>query len=280
MKLAIRTGSVGVAGALVVAIGSLAGCSSSPGTSGGGEPSPVPTEVNSLSSDPKEVGSISAFDETVTFYTVTQDGRTQIAMRETGSAFGPQAVVPGLLAQHLTTQEVYLALAPPGATAPAELVAAQADEAAAAGRSAEVRLVTVDPTAFAQKTAAACANFLTNTYGPPSGHYWDVYGEQQYVNQYASMQMGFCPNNRVYNWVLIGACNEISNTVGIYAYYKYGSNCTYYQLNGGITVNPYGWVYWYTQNGNGAAYVIGAVSGPIQPQNNYDLVMAYALPYR
>ena len=134
MQFIVRKCSIAFAGALLVTIASLGGCGAGT-TSSKGE----------LSSTPSEVGSVTAFDATVTFYSVTHSGKTEIGMRETGSAFAKRLLVAPLLAQGLTSQEIYLALAPPGAVAPPELGAAQADEAAAMRRSAELRHAVVDP---------------------------------------------------------------------------------------------------------------------------------------
>ncbi len=260
------------AGSLLVA-GAQGGCSG--GSNGWNQPS----------STPMEVGSVSVFDAKVTFYSVTLDGHTDIGMSETGSAFAKRTLVAPLMAQGLTTQEIYLALAPEGAPAPPALVAAQADEAAALNRSADVRHVTVDTTALAEKSLTSCENAIIGTTPPGgAGYYWQLApyglgntGAYTFTNSCGVELWGGCGYYST-DWFIFGGCNEGSTSVDLYAFEEYGRNCTIHYISGNPTVMPVNYYYyWYWHNPGGAMYDIetynpqsGACS---QSSNKYDLVI-------
>jgi hypothetical protein len=268
MTFAKRTCSISCAGALLVSIGSLNGCSSS---SGG-------------KSTPTEVGSISAFDTDVTFYSMTLDGHTDIGIMETHSAFTPN-VLPTLLAQGLTTQEVYLALAPAGATAPPALVAAQADEAAWIGRSADVRHVTIDSSQFVQKSLSACESWLVASISPPDpGHSWVINPFSAGNRNFSSLPWGvvYEPTKGCFpttSWVILGACNENAEAqVDVKAFQTYGTNCGNVGLIGETSLGGFRQVSWYWHNTGGAVYTVDGdthAADDAAPGASFDLVTGY-----
>jgi hypothetical protein len=275
MKIIARTCSVAFC-AMLVAIGAMGGCTAATGgTDAAGEPVPS----GAPSATPVEVGSISAFDATVTFYTVTLDGHTNIGMMETASAFAQGRLVAPLLAQQLTTQEIYLALAPEGATAPPALVAAQADEAASLRRSAAVRHVTVDASPLVEKNLIACEGTIGNAIPPPDGSndWWEINSGRTYTNSYGSQ---YSDHNCTYtqNWVILGACNETSVALNIVAGEFYGNSCgnlSYISAGGGngVTMGGFGSLAWYWQNPGGAEYFIGTPASDHVSGTQYDLVV-------
>jgi hypothetical protein len=119
--------------------------------------------------------------------------------------------VAALFAQELTSQEIYLAFAPDGATAPAALVAAQADEAAAMGRSADLRHATIDRNAVVEKSLAACKSALfvdiSSWAGPGS---WSAGPSGTFGGGTTTRSL-----TETSNAVVLGACNESSASVSL-----------------------------------------------------------------
>ncbi|HLK39825.1 MAG TPA: hypothetical protein VKU41_23875 [Polyangiaceae bacterium] len=225
-----------------------------------------------------EIDSVSVLDAKVTFYSAIVDGKTDIGMLETGSAFSKHMIVAPLLAQRLTTQEIYLALAAQGATAPPALVAAQADEAAAMGRSAEVRRVTVDTSQFVEKSLAWCENLILGKSAPDgSAYYWSLFSGNTYSNQcgaqYYPTSTGYGSCNQTTDWVIMGGCNEGSTTVYIGASEQYGSTCSNGYSIGTYNMAPGYYAYWYWKNTGGAWYDVGTAG--TCPGANYDMLMGY-----
>jgi len=284
MRLVVRKCSVAFAGTVLVAIGTLGGCSGgsnsgAQGSHGAGHPSLAPTEV----------ASISAFNAKVTFLSVTLNGKTEIGIMETGSAFAKRALVAPLLAKGLTSQEIYLALAPEGATAPPALVGAHADEAAAMSRSAEVRHVTVDTSALLEKDLASCESAIIGT-TPPDGsqYYWANTTNSQYSTYnsncvaYPYNTDGTC-DHFTNDWVISGACNE-SSSVTAYIFLQEAwnpdqwFNCqSTYTIADDVAMAPYTYYYWYWHNFNDAAYSLCVGNGAETPA--VDIVQGYELPY-
>jgi hypothetical protein len=131
----------------------VTGCEHPP--DGAGHPTLEPSAA------PAALASVTTAGVTVSFYSVPgPDEQPLMAMSEEGSAYAKSFVVAPLLAQSLTAQEIYLALAGPGAIPPQEMVDAQAEQAAALGRDAAVRTVTIDRDALVEKDLQACQNFL------------------------------------------------------------------------------------------------------------------------
>ncbi len=253
--------STATVAALLLALGGLGGCGSAAGGDGR-EPSPSPGAVRPPSGPgPTEVASITAYDRKVTFYSATlASGETSIGISESGSAYDDRALVNLLLGQKLTSQEIYLALAPEGATAPPALVAAQDQDAAAMGRSAEVQHATV-PSEFVQKTwtATQCANTVF-TAGLNAINGGQTSSGNVYT--YTNTNLGYVtvPNNEtqcVYttNYAIMGTCN--AGSVG-YSYSideLYGNKCgSEYVINSGTDVYPGQWYYYYWRNTGGAVY--------------------------
>jgi hypothetical protein len=260
---------------MLVAIGALGGCGATSGATDT-EGEPVPSSAPSAA--PTEVGSVSAFDAKVTFYSVTVNGHTDIGMMETASAFAKGRLVAPLLAQGLTTQEIYLALAPEGATAPPALVAAQADEAVSMRRSAEVRHVTVDSSQLVEKSLTACESTIASSIAPPNGagFFWGIDGARTYTNSYGSQYTG---HNCTYttDWVILGACNETSVSLNISAGAFYGNSCgSLFYASGssnGVPMGGFQSVAWYFRNLGGAEYFIGTPASDHVSGTQYDLVV-------
>jgi hypothetical protein len=282
MNLVARACSFILAGVTLVAAGSLVGCAGSyDGGNGGtneGNAAAGNNEGNAVdstrSSTLTEVGTLSAFGADVTFYAADHDGRTEIGMREASSAFAKRSVVGTLLNQGLTTQELYLALAPAGAAAPPALVAAQADEAAQMGRSAEVRQVAVDASQFVEKTVAACESHVFGAINPPDPppFQWALAAGKnvgisglQWVNWPAACGIGTT------TWAILGACEDSGNgRIGVNAWENWGPNC-FPQTIGSFNVPPFGQANWFWRDTRGANYFVsGQASGG---SINYDLIL-------
>jgi hypothetical protein len=182
----------------------VAGCS---GSSGGvGQSDPAAVEESNLT----EVASVSGAGVTLTFFAApAENGKQVIGIRENGSAFAKSSPVAALVAQELTSQEIYLAFAPDGATAPAALVAAQADEAAALGRSADVRHATIDRNAVVEKDLAACKSALfvnISSWGGPGS--WSAGPSGTFGGGFTTESLPETARP-----VVLGACNESSADV-------------------------------------------------------------------
>ena len=285
-------------GALLLALGGLGGCGSAT-SDGGSQTSPGRTGADGRTSSeapPTEIESVTIYGKTVTFYSATlANGQTNIGMREKGPSFDTRPLVAPLLSQKLTSQEIYLTLAPKGATAPPALVAVQAQEAARMGRSAEVQHGTL-PLEFEQKdwspTLGECQTDVFNAIKPPggSGYYWQSTIENNFpfspsVSSSTTSWPGIVDQTCQFtsNYVIMGTCNPAgSSPYTFYLWEDYGlypwnlPDCdgSYYNINGnnGDTVQP-GWYYHYywinyggadyyeqiNTTGSGMAYFIGGV---------------------
>jgi hypothetical protein len=225
-----------------------------------------------------EIGSVTIADAKVTFYSrtsysLTSNRETEIGMSETGSAYAKRTIVGPLLAQGLTTQEIYLALAGPGAVAPPELVASQAQEAALLRRSADLRHVTVDTSTLVEKSLTSCENAIIGSSAPYSPEYaWALYHGNTQGGIGASDYPGYGSCSTDY--AIIGICNEGSNSGYYYAMEYYGSsscnNYAYQIAAGTLPVGYYYYYYW--QNTGGADYEI---QNELSTTNSYDLVTGY-----
>ncbi len=250
--------STATVAALLLALGGLGGCGSAAGGDGR-EPSPGAVRPPS-GPGPTEVASITAYDRKVTFYSATlADGETNIGISESGSAYDDRALVNVLIGQKLTSQEIYLALAPEGATAPPELVAEQDQEAAALGRSAKVQHATV-PSEFMQKnwTASQCASTVwtagLNAIG--GGQILSGYSKT-YTNAGSAYVTLPDTTQCVYttDYAFMGTCNAGSANYDYYIDEHYGNACgSLYVINGLTTVKPGQWYYYYWINHSGALY--------------------------
>jgi hypothetical protein len=273
MKSTTGTRSAALAGASLAAMVSLGGCGSRAGSTGGSDPSSGP------SSSPTEVGSISVFDATVTFYSVEQNGKTEIGMREIGSAFAKHRLIAPLLAQGLTTQEIYLALAPKAAIVPRALAAAQVAEAATMHRSPVVRHVAVDKSQFVEKSLDSCEQDIVESQPPPDGYnyYWhrDVLGNSRLGGGYQDYEWpGDCGSDDVTKaWTIFGTCNEPgASATEVIAFENYHSPaCTDYRIGSyDMGPNQYGYYYWY--NTSGASYSLRIIGESCGEECDYDYV--------
>ncbi len=242
-----RKCSTATVAALLLALGGLGGCGSVAG----------PTEVAKPLSGPgpTEVASITAYDRTVTFYSATlADGQTDIGISERGSAYDDRALVAALLVQKLTSQEIYLALAPEGATAPLALVAAQDREAAALDRSAEVRHAAV-PSELVQKNWTSASQCAATILG--SG-FQGWYSPYSYTNEAGPLLISYPSGtacNETKGKIWMGTCNPGSVVYDWYMSELYGSGCgSEYVIDSLSTVEPGQYYYYYWTNSGGAQY--------------------------
>jgi len=219
-----------VLGALVgaLAVGALA----RPAFAAGGHP---PDTERST-----EVATVTRGSMTLTF--LAEPGSNRIALREQGSRHAGPSPVAGLIAQKLTTQEIYLALAPRGSQAPAALQQAQAGEAARLGRDAAVRAAQVPVTAAAIGQQA-CANLVL-----PNDTQWYDYLPQTFASGSATQYVGGISSFSTTSLVGFGACNE-SDTAQLKVRYSYVQRWTKQgwtdNQTGDFPVGPGGYVMWY-----------------------------------
>jgi hypothetical protein len=267
-RMIVRGGALG-------AVVLIAGCSDAPGGEGA-----------TLNEPPAPVASVSSAGVTVEFYSVPDpNGEALIGMFERGSAFAKASPVAPLIGQSLTSQEIYLALAGPGAVAPKELVDAQAVEAARLGRSANVRIVSIDRSVpLVDKDYVACANILYSanlsswaggdsgwSSGPSNGYYSNSCAVGLYID--STFAVG------------IGGCNESSNTEMFYQLIQGDWPGTPTLQGFGTYLGPYQygvwyWRYSYTTGGRlyGASYSYGGLLGNQTTCGPIDLVSGYWKP--
>jgi hypothetical protein len=221
-----------------------------------------------------EVATVTAAGVTLTFLSGTgPDGRSHVAMREHGSIRTARSPVAGLVAQRLTPLEIYLALAAPGAAAPADLVGVQATEAARLGRDPAVRTARVDSTTFAPLSVPDCrATVLTGD------HQWYDESDVTYPSGHGLRYVGEVADFEATNMVAFGACNDTAATMTV----SYAINKRW-QSDGWIPsslypLGPGGYYVWYysyggykngvargasyriTADGNGAYHLVTGVS--------------------
>lgn len=240
---------------------------------------------------PTAVADVAVADAKVTFYVRTQNGHTDVGMLESGSAYAKNTIVAPLLAQRLTTQEIFLALAPAGSVVPPALVAAQAEEAAAFGRSADVRRVVIDPTALIEKSLTSCENAILGTTPPGGSEFaWAAFEAGNFDNsgsawtyQYPTYNQQNCSasSNYTTDWAIMGGCNESSTTVNFMAIE--GWNCyngyNYINGSGGTTLSNGYYAYWYWQAGTGGAnYTLYSLVASGATTWNYDMLIGYQYP--
>jgi hypothetical protein len=211
---------VACAGALFVAVVG-AGCSSAgPDHSARGTPRGT-KDPSALT----EITTVSAAGVSVTFFSAPPvNGHSAIGLFERGSAYAKTSPVAPLVAQRLTAQEIYMALAPDGATAPPELVAAQADQAAMLGRSAEVRHATIDKNAIVEKDLAQCESWTEVDISSWAGSAdWTTLGSGEFggfgsesINESTPGVFGNGANSGgVTMPVLLAGCNATGSSAGL-----------------------------------------------------------------
>jgi hypothetical protein len=202
------------------------------------------------SGGPSPLARVTSAGVKVTFYSVPGPaGRPLIAVSEEGSAYAKNFVVAPLIAQSLTAQEMYLALAGPGAIPPQALVDAQGDQAAALGRDPAVRRVTIDRDALVEKDLQACQNFVF------SGDLSSWVGNSSWVAgpSYTSSTCTQALDFDSASPVGIGACNDGTSTLSlaqiVFPDWDQGEALQ----NFITTINPgwyYAWYWWYSAPGS------------------------------
>ena len=273
---AFKKGWIGFAGmglALVAnaCVGNSGGTDTGRDTGAAQRPPGAPSTSNLT-----EVATVSAAEVTLTFYSSLVDGKSVIGMRERGSAFATSSPVAELVAQNLTSQEIYLALAPKGANAPQALVEAQVDEAAALDRSPELRQVTIDTAAFVEKDLSACEQKLFSDIPAPNGGHWvpgpsspfgPSYLDHGDPNAWASETVG-----PTAGYVLVGACNESDVDVTLFGWANGqwpGANnpVTSWQADmGAYQYYNWYWLYYWNTSGCGS---FGCTYGATYTQSAY-----------
>jgi hypothetical protein len=249
---------------LIVAVGSVGGCGNA--TNNGIKRNADIGPASGIT----EVGSLSVSDTTVTFYSETRDGAATIGMSESGSAFAKSTLVAPLLAKRLTTQEIYLALAPTGAVVPPALVLAQESEATMMGRSVDVQHVAVNAAALVEKDLVSCQTAILGGTTPDGGDtVWTSYGGSAYTNQCGNLY-GTCSTD----WWILGGCNTGKTTI-LLAAEENGSGCEINEPIGSANNLPGHYHYWYWHNSSSANYEIIAYPNPNCSPNAYDLVIGY-----
>jgi hypothetical protein len=228
----------GLLGAFLVA----AGCAQPPDDAGNSD--------LEQSGGPAAVATVTYAGVKVSFYAVSDAaGRPLIGMSEQGSAYAKSFAVAPLIAQSLTAQEIYLALAGPGAVAPQALVDAQADQAAALGRDAAVRAATIHPNPLVEKDLQACQNFVF------SGNLSSWVGNSSWVAG-PSYSSSTCTQALFLQSALpvgIGACNDGTSALTLAQSGAPQSDQGHTFENFVTTINPgwyYAWYWWYSAPGS------------------------------
>ena len=183
-----------------------------------------------------------------------------LGITEMGSAYDDRPLVGTLLkAQKLTSQEIYLALAPAGATAPPALVAVQAQEAAAIGRSSDAVLHVTVPSELTQKNWTSLAQCASTIAAAEGGDNLSWYSGGHYTATPSSGPELWYPSATqcVYTkgQMSMALCNSGSNDIDWYMEELYGNNCgSNYQTASKVALPPgwYVWAYW--TNSGGADY--------------------------
>lgn len=259
MTRIVRHCSTATVAALLLALGGLGGC----GSGEGSQRSPGPGGVASTPSSappPTEVASITAYGRKVTFFSAPPDVQTMLGIKEMGSAYDDRPLVGTLLkTQKLTSQEIYLALAPAGATAPPALVAVQAQEAAAIGRSSDEVLHVAVPSELTQKNWTSLAQCASTIQSAEGNDYLSWYSGGYYTVDPSSGPFLEYPSDTQCEYttgeITMGACNSGSNEISWSEEEFYGNNCgSNYVIDSGTDL-PSGWyVYYYWSNSGGADY--------------------------
>jgi hypothetical protein len=222
----------------------------------------------------------------VEFYSVPgPTGVAAVGIFERGSAFAATSPTATLIAQSLTSQEIYLALAGPGAVAPRELVDAQATEAAQLGRTPDLRIVPFDRNPpIVNKDLTACRNTLfsadlSSWAGGSSG--WFT-GPSGYYSNSCSTLLGIDSSYAVG----IGGCNEGGGTEMFYQLIQGDWPPNYPTLQGfgtylgGYQYGMWYWRYYFYTGGHlyGASYDFGGALGDPNACGPIDLVSGYWMP--
>jgi hypothetical protein len=218
---------------------------------------------------PVEIARVTNNGVTVSFLTVGTAGHPEIALAAQGSLRGAVSPVPALLAQRLTSQEMYLTLAGPGAVAPAALAAAQPAEAAELGRAATVHLGQL-PAPVITSSLTSCQSHVYGDISDFAGvGLWSKKSGVTYPSGSQTLYHGGISTYETRNFVGFGACNESSSLLTVDYAYNQRFNSLGWQQSSSFPAGAGGWYAWYykwlkTVNGvpHGASYRIhGASSG-------------------
>jgi hypothetical protein len=214
----------------------------------------VATETGSAIVGPQPVATVTGVDVTVTFLSTTgQDGQPRIGLRELGrTAEAASSPVPGLVAQGLTSLEIYLALAPQGAAAPDALVRVQAAEASQLGRDAAVRTVRAqraESDGMSTLSLDSCKNLIRPSSWTGIHGAWDKSGAS-YSSGYQIKYMGANSGYQTGRKVALAACNESSTShlTASYGYHQRWNNLGW-QSGDTVDVPVGGYAAWYWQWG-------------------------------
>jgi hypothetical protein len=199
------------------------------------------------------VASVNRAGMTLTFLSVPgPDGGRQIQLFERGSLAGPASPVPALIAHRLTSQEIYLALAPRGAVAPAALAGLQATEAAALGRDAGVRMFRAAPAAPATlagpvaSSAASCQSHVLGDITDFAGlGVWSNKSATSYPSGNQNKFVGGLSGYETTNFVGFGGCNEGTTSLTTSWAVNQRWNNLGWQQSGTFPVGPGGYAHWY-----------------------------------
>ncbi|MEN3356607.1 MAG: hypothetical protein V7637_589 [Mycobacteriales bacterium] len=222
----------------------------------------------------QEIARVTGNGVTVVFVsTAGPAGRPEIALFARGSLRGPVSPVPALLAQRLTSQEMYLTLAGRGAVAPAALAGLQAAEATELGRDATVRAGVLPPAA-ATNSVTSCQSRLFGDISDWAGvGLWSNKGGVAYPSGSQVQYVGGISTYETRNAVGFAGCNASANQNLTLDYaYNQRFNSLGWQQSGTFPVGPGGWGGWYykwlkTVNGvpHGASYKIhGSSAGAFE----------------
>lgn len=195
----------------------------------------------------QEVASVTRAGMTLSFVReVGPDGQPRIQLFERGSLRGPASPVPALIAQRLTAQEIYLALAPRGAAAPAALADLQAAEAAGLGRPAALRAARPLPTGAVGNSVATCQNHIYADISDFAGvGLWSKKSGVAYPSGAQFLYHGGLSSYETTNFVGFGACNESnSNLTASYAINQRFNNLGW-QQSGTFPVGQGGYAVWW-----------------------------------
>jgi hypothetical protein len=213
-----------------------------------------------------ELARVTSNGVTVAFVNVAGPAdRPAIALFATGSMRGASSPVPALLAQRLTSQEMYLTLAGRGAAAPTALATLQAAEAAELGRPAAVRAGSLPPSAAVPSSVASCQSRLFGDISDWAGvGLWSNKDGVAYPSGSNTQYVGGVSSYETRRAVGFAGCNaSATKTLTLDYAYNQRFNSLGWQQSGTFPVGPGGWGGWYykwlkTVNGvpHGASYRI------------------------
>ena len=220
----------------------IAGCASPIDPSQAAEVSATAESI-----DQAQIAEVSAAGVTVTFYSEpSAEGAPVISLREHGSAYAQTSPLPALIAQGLTSYEIYLALASDGSTPPSELLAAHDAEAIALHREPAVRHVTIDRNPLVEKDLVACSNKMFADISSWGGKgEWTHQSSSSFAGGLHDRAVGGSLSVVTSVPVVLGVCNESSSDTlhTTYAYWQ-SWNQTWFQ-SPSYELYPGGYYVWY-----------------------------------